>query len=111
MKKLLAVLVLIAAVFAVCGTPAYAVEPVMVAQGQHVTVRLFDRPCTNEVVLAQLKPSFHPKYRAGNAQLDGEHRELCWMILPGVQPVVFIVDDQGESADLDISNFKKDEGV
>lgn len=104
MKKLLGVVLVSFAL------SANAVEPSMIAHGQNVTVRLFDRPCEVKEVLELLKPEFHARYRAGSSELNGEHRELCWLAFPE-RGVVVVVDDHGVDADLDMTHFKKEEGV
>jgi hypothetical protein len=94
MKHLLAALVL--SLF--CLTPANAVD-LTKRFDDGVTVTLHgDAPCSDEKVLAMIKPEFRHTFFAGTVQYSDRTIGLCWKLYPelGVLGIVDAEENVGE---------------
>ena len=89
------------ALLLVVSLPAFAATMQGIAPSG-ATVVLFDKPCTNKVILDQIKEDYRPLFQAGKVELGDIKRELCWTISGGG---VVVVDDAGMSAELPVLLF------
>jgi hypothetical protein len=78
---------------ALAAAPVFAGD--LVARQGGDTVRLGDRPCTSERVLALLAPGLHPEYKAATATVQGNTFTACWRKAGGVAHLLYEDGDQG----------------
>lgn len=69
-----------------------------------VVVTLYDTPCSNEKVLAMLKPEFRSQFQQGQAVFPNRTIELCWnaSLQPGA---IVIADEEGDVGAVPLSAF------
>lgn len=91
MKRLLLV---VAAVLAV--PLALTAKEVVVQLDNGVILEFSDQPCSNEVILAMLKPEFQKAFQSGHAKFEGRVVNLCWSgtVMPGF---VAVADEDGST--------------
>lgn len=80
----------------------------MVASNGRDSVRLFDRPCSSETVLALVAPQFHSKLRDAVSTIAGQSFRACWTVQGYMAHLVYEDGDQGL---VPLSEFKRMPGV
>ena len=99
MKRLLAITLL------VLSLPAFAASIVMRAQDTNGDyVRLFDKPCANDIVLARTPSDFRPNMRAGEGSFGGKIVGMCWLALP--DGTIGMLYDDGDQGRMPMDAFK-----
>lgn len=78
---------------ALAAAPALADE--LVASNGQDSVRLSDRPCSNDRVLQQLTPKFREAMRDANAVVGGQPFRACWIVDGDSAHLVYEDGDQG----------------
>lgn len=92
---------------------AYA-APVFRAEGggTSVVLRLLDKPCTDEKVLAhigqQAKTEFRSKFKAAELTYNGTEWKSCWLLFDGD---VYSIDEAGDPLQKIPYNKFKDDAV
>ena len=79
---------------ALIAAPALADE--MIASNGTDSVRLSDRPCTSQPVLAQVKPVYHSALRSATAVVAGQSFRACWIANGDAARLLYEDGDQGE---------------
>lgn len=72
------------------------------------SLRLGGSACTNETVLALLKPEWRDKFKGGEAKVRGQRFDACWIEDGGVVTVFY---EDGDAAQYPLAAFKDEPGV
>ena len=82
-----------------CAAAALAAAPAMadelVASNGQDSVRLSDKPCSNEQVLKQLQPAFRGKMKDASAVVGGQPFRACWIVDGDSAHLLYEDGDQG----------------
>jgi hypothetical protein len=98
-------------IFATCWPAAVFSEPTLRFTPEDDTyIALFDRPCTEPVVLKWLKVEWHSKYKASEVVMDGKPQRMCWTPFPE-EKIIYAVWEDGSHGPLPMKAFKPDLGV
>jgi hypothetical protein len=84
---------LFCAAAALAAAPALAEE--VIASSGTDSVRLSDKPCTSQQVLALLEPSLRPALRDASAVVQGQLFKACWVVHGDAAHLLYEDGDQG----------------
>jgi hypothetical protein len=84
---------LLCAAVALVAAPALADE--LVASNGQDSVRLSDKPCSNDQVLKQLTPKFREQMKDASAVVDGQNFRACWIVDGDSAHLLYEDGDQG----------------
>lgn len=59
------------------------------------SLRLFEKPCTNEAVLKLIPPQLRARFRAATSTIGGTRFEVCWAMESAGAYLVYEDGDQG----------------
>ena len=104
MKKYIAGLALIGLLF---GSLALAKIESFSAQSEDGTmvVTITKSPCSDKI-LALVNPEYRKSMKAATVVFNGKKMDACWLQLPDNS--VGIIDEEGDSGQIGISQFKPD---
>jgi hypothetical protein len=72
------------------------------------TVRLFDTPCVNLAVLANIAPRYQAEMRKAEVTVGGQNLAACWIVDGESARLMYEDGDQGL---IRLTSFKLDEGA
>jgi hypothetical protein len=72
------------------------------------TVRLFDTPCVDLAVLANIAPRYHAEMRKAEVTVGGQNLSACWIVDGESAHLMYADGDQGL---IRLTSFKPDEGA
>jgi hypothetical protein len=84
---------LFCAAAALVAAPALADE--LVATNGQDSVRLSDKPCSSDQVLAKVTPRFREMLKDANAVVDGQPFRACWIVDGDAAHLLYEDGDQG----------------
>jgi hypothetical protein len=93
---------LFCAAAALAAAPALADE--LVATNGQDSVRLSDKPCSSDPVLAKVTPRFRDMLKEANAVVDGQPFRACWIVDGDAAHLLYEDGDQGL---IPLSDFKQ----
>jgi len=71
-----------------------------------VIVRLGTEACTDNSILAKLKPEYHNQFFTGNSDIPGNKGlSLCWAVNPKTNNI-YVIDTLGNVGEIEPSEFK-----
>lgn len=86
-------LALLCAAAALAAAPALADE--LVATNGQDSVRLSDKPCSNDQVLSKLTPRFRELMKDASAVVNGQPFRACWIVDGDSAHLLYEDGDQG----------------
>lgn len=87
--------------FLLAAGPAFAAD--LIARNGNNELRLSDKPCTNEQVLALIPPQYREQFASATAFIEGQVHEGCWTDFGGRAWILYSDGDRGS---LPLSAFK-----
>lgn len=87
---------LIGVILALLASAGLVAKEVVVQLDNGVVIEFSDQPCSNEVILAMIKPGLHAAFQSGHATYEGRTVNLCWSgtVMPGF---VAVADEDGST--------------
>lgn len=82
--------------------------PDLVASNGQDSVRISDKPCSSEVVLAILNPKYRELVRDAWAVVGGQPFRACWLVDGSDAHLLYEDGDQGM---VPLTDFKQDRGA
>jgi hypothetical protein len=68
---------------------------------------LTKEPCPADL-LTKVKPEYHSRFHLAHEQFQGRELRACWALNP---PVVAIIDEDGDSGTMPMSEFRPVQGI
>lgn len=73
-------------------------------------VYLFDKPCVEPAVLANIKVDWRDKYKSSEVMMNGQNPKMCWAEFKEEEIYYFVWDD-GSHGPMPMKVFTADLGV